>query len=56
MADRLSLLDYAIEAAQLGREALATGDNVTGIAALHFAAQCLQLARIMERMKPLPPL
>jgi hypothetical protein len=47
-----TLLKQIDEAAQLAREAFATGDLVTGIAAITLAAQLLQLARIQDRSFP----
>ena len=43
-----SVLDQAEEAAALAKDAFATGDLVTGIAALQLAAQLVQLARIRQ--------
>ena len=45
----MKTLDRAQKAAELAREAFATGDLVTGIAAIMLAAQLVQLARILER-------
>lgn len=40
-----TILDQAEEAAELAQTAFATGDRVTGIAAIILAAQLLQLAK-----------
>ncbi len=43
---RRTPLQQAKEATDLAREAFATGDKVTGIAAITLAAQLIQLAKI----------
>lgn len=45
---RRTPLDQAEEAADLARQAFASGDLVIGIAAITLAAQLVQLARIRE--------
>jgi hypothetical protein len=43
-------LSQAREACNLAREAFASGDQVTGIAAITLAAQLVQLARLWQRI------
>ena len=44
-------LSQAREACNLAREAFASGDQVTGIAAISLAAQLVQLARLWQRIE-----
>ena len=46
-----SILEQAEEAASLAKDAFATGDLVTGIAAIQLAAQLVQLARIRHKAR-----
>ena len=40
------------EAVEIARAAFAEGNNVVGLAAIAFATQLFELARIQESMKP----
>jgi hypothetical protein len=51
MADGRTILDQASEAAEVARTAFATGDNVTGIAAITLAAQLVQLAKLRKTIE-----
>lgn len=49
MSDRpRTLLEQASEATDLAKQAFASGDKVTGIAAVVLATQLIQLAKILE--------
>jgi hypothetical protein len=47
------MIEQIDEAIELARAAFASGDTVTGIAAITLAAQLLQLARITEHQADL---
>ena len=44
-----AILEQAGQASDLAADAFATGDVVTGIAAIALAAQLVQLAKLQER-------
>lgn len=42
-------------AAEISRQAFAAGDVVTGIAAIRLAAQLVQIMRLLDPSKTVPP-